>query len=201
MIRFLRYMVLMFAVVAVFPFSVSAVDTAIELNVNADDVEGRVDVKFRPMEVPLSVGGGFIYSDNGTKYWLANVNAVVKDEMFTPALSLGVGLKGVYGNTDFPLESVDTAAIPFLFLADYDFRKMSLNLPISFAASLGYAPEVISFSDTKEYLEFYLSGYFHINHFAALYAGYRRLDIDYDKSAISSNLTEDSVFFGVKMSF
>ena len=194
-------MVLMVTVVAVFPYSVSAVDTAIELNVNADDVEGRVDVKFRPMEVPLSVGGGFIYSSNSTKYWLANVNAVVKDEMFTPALSLGVGLKGVFGNTDFPLESVDTAAIPFLFLADYDFRKMSLNLPISFAASLGYAPEAISFSDTKEYLEFYLSGYFHINHFAALYVGYRHLDIDYEKSAISRSLTEDAVFFGVRMSF
>ena len=201
MIRFFRYVVIMFAVVAMFPYSVSAVDTSIELNVNANDVEGRVDVKLRPLEIPLSVGGGFIYSDNSTKYWLANVNAVVKDEVFTPALSLGVGLKGVFGTTDFPLESVDTTAIPFLFLADYDFRKMSLNWPISFAASLGYAPEVISFSDTKEYLEFYLSGFFHINHFAALYAGYRRIDIDYEKSAISRNLTDDAVFFGVRMSF
>ena len=196
-----KYLVILCAVVAVFPCSVSAVDTAIELNVNADDVEGRVDVKLRPLEMPLTVGGGFIYSNDNEKYWLVNANAAVKDQIFTPALSLGVGLKGVFGTTDFPTQSVDTAATPFLFLADYDFRKMSLDWPISFAATFGYAPEIISFKDTERYIDFYLNGYFHINNFAALYVGYRRIDIDYEKSSIKYDLDDKSVYFGVRMSF
>ena len=201
MIRFWKYLVVFCMAAVVLPYSAQAVDTSFELNANADNVEGRVDFMFRPTEIPLSVGGGFIYSSNSQDYWLANINAAVKDEVFTPALSLGVGLKGVFGTTDFNPGSVDTAALPFIFLGEYDFRKMSLNWPISFAASIGYAPSVLSFSDTDQYLEFYLSGYFHINHFAALYLGYRNIDIDYEKSAVTSNLSDSSFYFGVRMSF
>jgi len=201
MIRFWKYLVVICLAAVVLPHSAQAVDTGIELNANTDSVEGRVDFMFRPAEIPLSVGGGFIYNNSSQKYWLGNFNAVVKDEVFTPALSLGVGLKGVFGSTDFKPESFDTAALPFLFLGEYDFRKMSLNWPISFAASVGYAPSVLSFSDTDQYLEFYLSGYFHINHFAALYLGYRNIDIDYEKSSVTRSLSDSSVYFGVRMSF
>lgn len=180
--------------------STQAADTSFELNVGSHNVEGRIDVKINPFETPLTVGGGFIYKDDSEEYWLANANAALKDEVFTPGLSLGVGLKGVFGKTDFITGEKDTFALPFLFLGDFDFRKTSLNIPVSITANIAYAPDVLSFSDTKRYFEFYTAGYFHINYFAALFVGYRNIDIDY-KSGGSNELSDDTFYFGVRMSF
>jgi len=181
--------------------SAAAADAIIDLNINTKDVEGRIDIKVNPMETPLSIGGGFLFSDDKTKYWIANLNAAVKDEVFTPALSLGLGLKGVFGRTDFVTVERDTAALSFQFLGDYDFRKTSINWPISIYASVAYAPEILSFSDTDRYFDFYTGVSFHINYFAAVYAGYRDIEIKYKAGGTENKLTDDAFFLGIRISF
>jgi hypothetical protein len=181
--------------------SAAAADASFDLNINTKDVEGRIDIKVNPMETPLSIGGGFLYSDDKTEYWLANLNVAVKDEVFTPALSLGLGLKGLFGNTDFVTFDRDTAALAFQFLGDYDFRKTSVNIPISIFASVAYAPEILSFSDTDRYFDFYTGVSFHINYFAAVYAGYRDIEIKYKAGGTESKLSDDAFFIGIRISF
>jgi len=181
--------------------SAAAADASIDLNINSNDVEARIDVKVNPLETPMSVGGGFLYSDDKTKYWLANVNFAVKDEVFTPALSLGLGLKGLFGNTDFVTFDRDTAALAFQFLGDYDFRKTSANIPISIFANVAYAPEILSFRDTDRYFDFYTGAAFHINYFAAMHVGYRDIQIDYEAGGIKNKLLDDAFFLGITISF
>jgi len=190
-----------FLVIVFISSSAAAADTSIDLNINTNDVEARIDVKFNPLETPMSIGGGFLYSDDKTKYWLANLYVAVKDEVFTPALGLGLGLKGVFGNTDFVTFDRDTAALAFQFLGDYDFRKTSVNIPISIFASVAYAPEILSFSDTDRYFDIYTGAAFHINYFAAVYVGYRDIEIDYKAGGIKNELSDDAFFLGITISF
>jgi len=181
--------------------SSAAAETDLVLNIGDKFIEGRVDVKPNPEKYPLSVGGGFIVSEEGPDYWLGNVNFSLQDEVFVPALSLGLGLKGVFGRTDFATGDRDTFALPIEFLAGYDFRKSSVNIPVSLFASLAYAPSALSFSDTKDYLEFYTTGSFHINYYAAVYVGYRKLEIEYDAGGRRDKLSDDAWLLGVKFSF
>jgi hypothetical protein len=179
----------------------AAVETNLSLNVGDKFVEGRVDVKPNPEQYPLSVGGGFIVNEKDTDYWLANANFSLQDEMFVPALSLGLGLKGVFGTTDFATGDRDTFALPIEFLVGYDFRKSSVNIPVSLFGSLAYAPSVLSFSDTDEYLETYTTASFHINYYAAVYVGYRKLIVDYEAGGRKDELDDDAWLIGVKFSF
>lgn len=178
-----------------------ALETDLVLNFGDKFVEGQVAVRPNPAETPIRFGGGFIISEKGPDYWLGNINFALQDEVFVPALSLGLGLKGVFGSTDFVARKQDTFALPIEFLAGYDFRKSSVNIPISFFGSLAYAPSVLSFSDTKDYLEFYTTGSFHINYYAAVYVGYRKLEIEYDGGGRKEKLSDDAWLFGVKFSF
>ena len=187
---------------AVLPSPAAAAETNIELNVGKEHVEGRVDVKPNPEKYPLSIGGGFIINNDNPDYWLGNINFSIQDEVFVPALSLGLGLKTVFGRTDFRTGDRDTFALPAEFLAGFDFRKTtSANIPISLFASLAYAPSALSFSDTDKYLEFYTSGSFHVNYYAAIYVGYRKLEIDYDAGGRKDELSDDRWFVGVRFNF
>ena len=181
--------------------SAAAAETDLVLNIGDKFIEGRANVKPNPEKYPLSLGGGVIISEKGPDYWLGNVNFSLQDEVFVPALELGLGLKGVFGTTSFVTGKRDTFALPIEFLAGYDFRKSSINIPVSLFASLAYAPSAISFSDTDNYLEFFTTGSFHINYYAAIYVGYRKLEIDYDSGGRKDTLSDDAWLFGVRFSF
>jgi hypothetical protein len=189
-------------IIMLMPGRLTAADTSFQINVNSDDVEGRIDVKLNPFQTPLSFGGGFLYSDDNEEYWLANVNLAVKDEVFTPPLSLGAGFKGIFGRTDFGPFDRDTFAVAFQFLGEFDFRKTNAaNVPVSIIAELAYAPDVLSFDDTEKYFDFYTAGFFHINYFAAVFVGYRDIEIDYKAGGRKDTLSDDAFFLGVKLSF
>lgn len=185
----------------ILPAVAPAANTTLDLNVNTDDVQANVDVRIDPFRTPLIVGAGFLYSDDDEEYWISNIHAAVKDEVLLPALSLGAGLTALYGNTDFGPRDFDTSALAFRFLGDYDFRKTAANFPVSLGAGIDYAPEVLSFGDTDEYLAFHAQAAFHINEYAAVFVGYRDLEIDYEDSGVREELDDDAAFIGLRFSF
>lgn len=178
-----------------------AADTDFELNINSSDVEAIVHIRPKPQELPLGFGGGFLYSEDNENYWIANLGVDVIDEVFTPALELGIGLQGVFGSADFVARDFDIGALPFMFFAGYDIRKSKLGWPVSFLTHLDYAPSILSFSDTDEYFRFTINGYFHINYFAAVYIGYRNLNIDFKDGSLRENLSDGAGYLGVRFSF
>ena len=182
----------------VFTGIVQAADTSIGVNLGASEIEGWVDIKFNTLNTPLILGAGFLYSDDD--YWLTNVHMAVKDEVFTPGLSLGLGFRGVLGEVEIYRRDHEVGAFCLQFLGDYDFRKNTTRLPISISASISGAPEILSFRDTERYIEFNTTFNFHINDNATAFIGYRIIDIEFDKP-VDRDWDDDAIFGGIKLSF
>ena len=84
---------------------------SVEINANTDDVAGVVEYDSQAFGAVLNAGGGLIFSDND--YTLGNLHIALKDELFAPALTLGLGFKGVFGQAEVSREDYDIAAIGF----------------------------------------------------------------------------------------
>ena len=190
------------AVILIFvllPVMGQAANTDLEINVNSSDVEVDLESNFLPYETPILFGVGVISSDED--YWISNVRMAVIDEVFVPALNLGLGFKVAVGQADILGVKYDLTALCFQLLGRYDFRKrVGSKLPISVSASFSMAPGVLSFSDSERYTEFKSSISFHINKNAAVFVGYRREDARF-KNAVAIDLDDDDIFFGFKLSF
>jgi hypothetical protein len=200
MFKFNRLAAAVFLIAIMTPGAIQAADASVELNVNDSDFEARLDVLVNPFETPLSVGAGFLYSDDDD-FWLTNLNVSIKDEVFAPGLNLGLGFKGVFGESDIIDEDLTTLALAFQFLFGYDFRETNAKLPVSITANIGWAPDIISFSDTEEYFEFYTAVYLHINYWASIFIGYRNIDIDYEKHSKDFEGEHDAFYFGARLNF
>lgn len=173
----------------------------LELNANTTDVEGKAEVKFQGYETDVRFGGGILYSDD--EYLLTNVTLSLKDDIFTPALNLGLGFKGIYGRKEY--ENIDTdynaMAVGFLLLAEYDFRKDYTQLPVSIGTNFSFSPKPLCFMDCEQYLDFMVAVYFHIVDNAAILAGYRYSEMEIDMDPGKDTSSYDAFYFGCRLSF
>ena len=192
---------ILFAAVMIFFLSAtaSAGSVSFELNANMDDVAGVVDYDSQAFGAVLNAGGGLIFSDND--YTLGNLHIALKDQIFAPALTLGLGFKGVLGQTEVSGEDYDIAAIGFSLLGEYDFREIYTNFPIMIFAEITGAPDPLSFRDTTTYMDFNtgIRGYIVRN--AAIVVGYRVLKVDLEASNTSDELTDDAFYIGLRLVF
>ncbi|MDX2440450.1 MAG: hypothetical protein QNK40_07835, partial [Desulfobacterales bacterium] len=62
------------------------------------------------------------------------------------------------------------------------------------------APEILSFRDTERYIEFNTTFNFYINNWATAFAGYRKIDIEFDEP-VDRDWDDDAIFGGIKLSF
>ena len=184
--------------IMILPGIAAAANTSIGVNVGSSEVEGWVDTQLDPYKTPLLLGVGFLYSDDD--YWIANGHIAVKDEVFIPGLSLGLGFKGVVGEVEVLRRDYDVAAFCLMFLGEYDFRKNGTRLPIGISVSIAGAPEILSARDTEQYIEFSSTFNFYINNWATAFAGYRKIDIEFDKPIVR-DWDDDAFFGGIRISF
>ena len=196
-----KFRAVLFAVAAVglLTAPVNAGSLSVEINANADDVTGLVEYDSQAFGAVLNLGGGLIFSDND--YTLGNVHIALKDEIFTPALTLGLGFKGLFGQAEVSGEDYDAAAIGFGVLGEYDFRKIYLNFPIVIYAEFSGSPDPLSFSDTTGYMDFNTGIRAYLVRSAAVVAGYRVLRIDFKDSNTSDELTDDTWYIGLRLTF
>ena len=71
-------------------------------------------------------------------------------------------------------------------------------MPISIAASAAWAPDILSFSDTEDYFEFYTAVHVHLNYWASIFVGYRDIEIEYDDDIDADH---DAFYFGARLTF
>jgi len=180
-----------------FPFSSYGERLGFEINANTSDVEGKIDVRIPHYETDLFAGVGGLYSEDN--YFISNVNFFLRDEIFSPALTLGLGFKGVYGRAEIDDTDYDLASLNFALLGRYDFRRDNYQLPISVEAGFSAATKPLCFNDTERYIDFSCTVYGHIVNNAAVLVGGRYLDIRFDEGAGEVKTRDHAIFFGCKL--
>ena len=177
----------------------SAGSVSVEINANANDLACLVEYDSQAFGAVLNLGGGFIYSDSD--YTLGDLHIALKDEIFHPALTLGLGFKGLVGQAEISSETYDVAAIGFKLLGEWDFRKIYINFPILIFADFSGSPDPLSFRDTTGYMDFNTGLRAYLVRNAAVVAGYRVLNIDFKDSDTSDTLNDDAWYIGLRLTF
>ncbi|MDX2448346.1 MAG: YfaZ family outer membrane protein [Desulfobacterales bacterium] len=171
-----------------------------EMYANADDIVLGLESE-APVaeEAILNTGGGFIFG--GEDYTIGNLHFALKSEAFIPALTLGLGLKGVLGTAEDGRDDYDLAGLGFVVLGEYDFRKVYYNFPLVVMSDITFAPATLAFGDTDDYTEFNLRVKGYIVQSAALVLGYKYIVVNFDKGSDDYKLSEDMIYFGFEFSF
>jgi hypothetical protein len=150
-------------------------------------------------EAILNIGGGFVFS--GDDYTVGNLHFSLKGEAVMPALTLGLGLKGVLGSAEDGSDDYDLAGLGFVVLGEYDFRKVYYNFPVMVVSDITFAPATLSFGDTDDYTEFNLRAKGYIVQSAALVLGYKKIVVHFEKGSDDYKLTDNMFYFGFEFSF
>ena len=170
-----------------------------EMYANTGDVILGLESEESIAEALLNIGGGFIFS--GEDYTIGNLYFSLKGEAFVPALTLGLGLKGVLGTAEDGNDDYDLAGMGFVVLGEYDFRKVYYNFPLVVQSDITFAPATLAFGDTDEYTEFNLRAKGYIVQSAALVLGYKKIVVDFDKGSDDYKLSDDMIYFGFEFTF
>lgn len=172
----------------------------VEINANSSDVEGRVVGTIFRHQADVKAGGGILYSDDD--YLISHLSLSLNDSVFTEALSLGIGFKGVYGRFENDIApNDDLGAIGFLVCGEYDFNKHPLQWPVTISADVSLAPSPLSFGDTDQYLDANISvcGFVHRN--AGVVLGYRYVEAKFDYEPGNAKHADDAIFLGCRLVF
>lgn len=171
-----------------------------EMFANADDVILNLESE-APVaeEAVLNTGGGLIFG--GKDYTIGNLHFALKSEAFIPALTLGLGLKGVLGTAEDGNDDYDLAGMGFVVLGEYDFRKVYYNFPLVVQSDITFAPATLAFGDTDDYTEFDLRVKGYIVQSAALVVGYKYIAVNFEKSSDDYKLSDNMLYFGFEFSF
>ncbi len=171
----------------------------LEMYVNGSDVLLGLESEAPVAEAVLNIGGGFIFS--GEDYTIGDLHFSLKGEAFIPALTLGLGLKGVLGAAEDGNDDYDLAGLGFVVLGEYDFRKVYYNFPIVVQSDVTFAPGPLAFGDTDDYTEFNLRLKGYIVQSAALVLGYKKIVVNFDQGSSDYKLSDDILYFGFEFSF
>jgi len=110
-------------------------------------------------------------------------------------LSAGLGTKLAYTTVG----GYDYYALPIGVLLDYEL-PLGLPIPFVLGGSFYYAPEVLSWQDAKNYMEYDVHLDIRLIDRAAVTGGYRRIDTNFDVSGGDYTFNE-AWFVGVKFRF
>ncbi len=195
----IRLALTLLLIILFFPKISSGETINIEVNTNSSDLEAKIDYQLEFYESNIDIGAGMIYSSED--YFFSNLNFALKDEVFIPGLTLGLGLKGLVGVAEINNKDFNLLAISFLAVGEYDFRNDFPGLPIVVSASISMAPRTLCFLESERYLEFTSAVYVYLLKNGAVVAGYRSISARFEKSSDEEKKSDDGLFFGFKLSF
>ena len=185
-------------IVLLFPKASLGENLNLELYANSNDIRFQMGWEFLAFDSYPEFGFGIDYGDD---YLITNLRFTIKDEVFTPGLTLGLGLQGYAGEVEIHNKDFDLQALCFVVLGEYDFKEVFTRFPVKAAASISMAPDALSFSDTNRYLEFSAGIYVYLVRTGALGVGYRRFEARFDQPPGEVETTDNAVFIGFRLGF
>lgn len=188
--------------------SLFAMHTA-EINVNEYDLEAglKLDVgQFNTTVEPDTTFVGIDYikgsgendsivGDGNDVNTYINFNFMVKQNIRNTGFYVGLGVKAVYTSIDN--SDLDYMALPIGGELSYVFAN---TIPVGITLSASYAPQSLSFLDSKDYLEYRFEVFAQLMNRASLYLGYRNIDTNYEDSSEDYTYNK-SGYFGIKFAF
>jgi hypothetical protein len=185
-------------IVFLFPRASLGENLNLELYANSNDIRFQMGWEFLAFDSYPEFGFGIDYGDD---YLITNLRFTIKDEVFAPGLTLGLGLQGYAGEVEIHNKDFDLQALCFVVLGEYDFKEVFTRFPVKAAASVSMAPDALSFSDTNRYLEFSAGIYVYLVRTGALGVGYRRFEARFDQPPGEVKTTDDALFIGFRLGF
>jgi len=165
----------------------------IGLNINNDDLEVAASIDLNALNyysdsTSYTLDASYLHTDgdNLTTLGVSAQNTFQGVE----GLALGLGIKSVFAD--------NFIAIPLFAKAQYTL-PFNYSIPTTFvAASMAYAPSVLTFRDADSYTEFRVEADMEIIMNVHLFTGYRNIDTEYDTYDKTFN---NSFYGGMKLSF
>ena len=109
-------------------------------------------------------------------------------------LELTLGTKYIGGNLD---EEEDFSALPLMVKARYDLSSLISTVPsASIELKALYAPDALSFGESKKYSEFRISTDVEVMDNVVIYGGYRNIRTDFND--ISDKTFDNNLYAGLK---
>ena len=124
----------------------------------------------------------------------AEIMSIRQADENTP-LTLGVGVKGYLGHLETTDETVFSIAIGGS--AQY---VIPAKMPVTVYANLFISPQITSFSDTKELIDFNTGAQIEIMPQTIMFVGYRRISID-TKQVSDYRADDQHIHFGIRLTF
>lgn len=195
--------------VSLFLFSSAAFADSIDVNLNNNAAAFRFNSSasdFIEGNSELSVG--LLYNDANNKF--VDAGLVIKggsEEEGAPGLSVGVGVKGVFGSNNRTVTAA-TAAAPAVTTTDTlsaiavggaAVLGLPTAVPVAFVVEYYASPKIMSFADSERFDQFGLRLEVAASPQAKIYVGYREIGFGI-KSGGSAELDKSS-FVGVTASF
>ncbi|MDY6904767.1 MAG: hypothetical protein SWH61_08775 [Thermodesulfobacteriota bacterium] len=179
---------------AVFCWAQSA---SFNLGVSSENirVDGQVEMDYGRSVLYAGAGGLYIEDD----YTLYHLKGGLKQTLFAPALTLGMGFKGVMGEAEVYYHDYDITAIGFNVLGEFDFARTPAAVPVTLSADIVAAPDPLSYNDCGEYIEYTIAASVNIIDNGAIVAGYTKIETELKANAFEFDKDEDSVFLGFQL--
>jgi len=173
-----------------------------DLTVGSDSIEGGLHLKRDLANGFWRAGGSALYTDDdNTEYKWLEADFAVGSETLAPGMTCDVGVKGVVGEADDGGFSGDVGALAFAGRINYLFPRQNTPVPVEVFAGFAYAPEIMSFRDTEEYLAYHVGVGVRIVQNASIILKYNSYDVDFETRNIPWDLDDSNIRLGLVMRF
>ena len=189
------------ALTTLFTSALLMADSGVGININDEDVEleGTLDSRnLAALQTSSTIFEGdfsFLNVNSNRKLVGAGVGATNALEG-SDGVELTFGAKFIWaevGDKDF-------TSLPLMVKVRYNFPPLMFNIPpVAVEAKALYAPNTLSFGDSKRYAEYRLSADIEMIENVKVYAGYRNIHATYTN--ISRDLFDNSFYAGLKMTY
>jgi hypothetical protein len=144
---------------------------------------------------------GLYTDDDDTEYQWLELDFSVGSDTLKPGLTAEVGIKGIIGDAEENRFSGDVGALAFSGQVGYVFSPNNIPTPLEVFAGLTYAPEIMSFRDTEDFLAYYFGIGVRIVQNASIILKYSAYDVDMEAGPGEWDLDENAIRLGLVMRF
>jgi hypothetical protein len=174
----------------------------VDLTVGNTSIEGGFHLKNDLANGFWRAGGTALYTDDSdTDYKWLELDFTVGSETMQPGLTCEVGLKGVAGDGEDKGLNGDIGAMAFAGRVGYVFPQRGMPVPVEVFAGIAYAPEILSFRDTEQYLAYHIGIGVRIVQNASIVLKYNAYDVDMDSEGRKWDIDNSNFRFGLVMRF